>query len=62
MNSFIELTDKTIINTSDIILLNVDKKGNTYQYRLYLRGKGLTLRLTETDYNIIREKTVGNEQ
>ena len=56
MNEFVELSDKTIINVSDIILLNVDKVGDHYVYKLFLRGKGMTLRLSETDYNIIRNK------
>ena len=58
---FIELSDKTIINISDIILLNVDKDRKTggYVYRLYLRGKGMTLRMTETDYQIIRKRLLG---
>lgn len=55
---FIELSDKTIINVGDIILLNVDKVGEKYVYKLFLRGKGMTLRLSETDYNIIRNKIV----
>jgi len=56
MNEFIELSDKTIVNISDIILLNVDKARDGYVYKLFLRGKGMTLRLSETDYNIIRNK------
>lgn len=59
MNSFVELTDKTIVNISDIILLNVDKVGDSYVYKLFLRGKGMTLRLTDTDYKLIREKLIG---
>ena len=59
MNSFVELTDKTIVNISDIILLNVDKVGDSYVYKLFLRGKGMTLRLTDADYKLIREKLIG---
>ena len=55
---FIELTDKTIVNTSDIILLNVDKIQGEPSYKLYIRGKGMTLRLTEDDYKIIRENLI----
>lgn len=55
---FIELTDKTIVNTSDIILVNVDKIQGEYSYKLYIRGKGMTLRLTEDDYNIIRKNLI----
>jgi hypothetical protein len=61
MNEFVELSDKTIVNISDIILLNVDKMGEAYVYKLFLRGKGMTLRLTETDYNIIRAKILKND-
>lgn len=61
MNEFVELSDKTIVNVSDIILLNVDKMGDGYVYKLFLRGKGMTLRLSETDYNIIREKLLKND-
>ena len=59
MNEFIELSDKTIINIGDIILVNVDKVGEKYTYKLFLRGKGMTLRLSETDYNIIRDRIIG---
>lgn len=58
MGKFIELTDKTIINIDDIILLNVDKEEEQYVYKLFLRGKGMTLRLTEEDYNLIRNKLI----
>lgn len=58
---FIELSDKTIINVNDIVLLNVDKNGGEYVYKLFLRGKGMTLRLSEEDYNIIRNKIFGND-
>jgi hypothetical protein len=61
MNEFVELSDKTIVNVSDIILLNVDKMGDGYVYKLFLRGKGMTLRLSETDYNIIREKLLKDD-
>jgi hypothetical protein len=61
MNEFIELSDKTIINVGDIILVNVDKVGEKYVYKLFLRGKGMTLKLSETDYNIIRDKILGSE-
>ena len=61
MNEFVELSDKTIVNVSDIILLNVDKMGDGYVYKLFLRGKGMTLRLSETDYNIIRKKLLKND-
>ena len=57
---FIELSDKTIVNINDIILVNVDKVGENYVYKLFLRGKGMTLRLSETDYNIIRNKLLQN--
>lgn len=59
--SFIELSDRTIINVNDIVLLNVDKTGGEYVYKLFLRGKGMTLRLSEEDYNIIRNKIFGND-
>ena len=55
-NEFIELSDRTIVNIGDIILVNVDRTGEKYVYKLFLRGKGMTLRLSETDYNIIRNK------
>lgn len=55
---FIELTDRTIINVSDIILLNVDNLGGEYSYKLYIRGKGMTLKLTEEDYKTIRNKII----
>lgn len=55
-NLFVELSDRTIVNVNDIILLNVDKSGEKYTYKLFLRGKGMTLRLSEEDYNIIRNK------
>jgi len=61
MNNFVELSDKTIININDIILLNVDKMQEVHVYKLFLRGKGMTLRLSETDYNIIRNKIFGND-
>ena len=61
MNEFIELSDKTIINVGDIILVNVDKVGEKYAYKLFLRGKGMTLKLSETDYNIIRNRIIGPE-
>ncbi len=61
MNEFIELSDKTIINVGDIILVNVDKVGDGYIYKLFLRGKGMTLRLSETDYDIIRDRIIGQE-
>jgi hypothetical protein len=61
MNEFVELSDKTIVNVSDIILLNVDKMGDGYVYKLFLRGKGMTLRLSETDYNIIRKKLLKDD-
>ena len=53
---FIELSDRTIININDIVLLNVDNMGGEYVYKLFLRGKGMTLRLSEEDYNIIKNK------
>lgn len=53
---FIELSDRTIVNINDIVLLNVDKTGGEYVYKLFLRGKGMTLRLSEEDYNIIKNK------
>ncbi len=58
MTPFIELTDRSILNVNDIILLNVDKDKKTggYIYRLYLKGKGMTLRLHEDDYQLIRRK------
>lgn len=59
--NFIELSDRTIINVNDIVLLNVDKTGGEYVYKLFLRGKGMTLRLSEEDYNIIRNKIFGND-
>ena len=59
--NFIELSDRTIINVNDIVLLNVDKAGEEYVYKLFLRGKGMTLRLSEEDYNIIRNKIFGND-
>lgn len=59
MNNFVELTDLTIVNINDIILLNVDKLEGEYSYKLFLRGKGMTLRLTEADYKLIREKLIG---
>jgi hypothetical protein len=58
---FIELSDRTIVNVGDIILVNVDKVGEKYVYKLFLRGKGMTLRLSETDYNIIREKLLKDD-
>ena len=61
MNEFVELSDRTIINISDIILLNVDKMGDAYVYKLFLRGKGMTLRLSETDYKILREKLLKDD-
>jgi hypothetical protein len=61
MSNFVELSDRTIVNIDDIILLNVDKMGGNYIYKLFLRGKGMTLRLSEADYNIIRNKTVVGE-
>lgn len=61
MNKFVELTDKTIVNIDDIILLNVDKMGGNYVYKLFLRGKGMTLRLTDVDYEIIRNKIIVEE-
>ena len=57
---FIELSDRTIVHISDIILVNVDKAGDKYVYKLFLRGKGMTLRLSETDYNITRKKLLQN--
>lgn len=68
MNNFLELTDQTIVNVDDIILVNVDrdwvrydKDGKpVYDRKLYLRGKGMTLRLTEEDYNIIRKRLLEN--
>lgn len=59
--NFIELSDKTIVNVNDIVLLNVDKTGGEYVYKLFLRGKGMTLRLSEEDYNIIKNKIFGND-
>ena len=59
--NFIELSDKTIVNVNDIVLLNVDKTGGEYVYKLFLRGKGMTLRLSEEDYNIIKKKIFGND-
>lgn len=59
--NFIELSDRTIINVNDIVLVNVDKTGGEYVYKLFLRGKGMTLRLSEEDYNIIRNKIFGND-
>lgn len=61
MNSFVELTDRTIVNVDDIILLNVDKVGDKYVYKLFLRGKGMTLRLSDADYEIIRNKIIVEE-
>lgn len=58
MKEFVELSDKSIINVHDIELLNVDKVAGEYRYKLYLHGKGMTLRLTETDYNIIRNEII----
>ena len=58
---FIELSDRTIININDIVLLNVDKTGGEYVYKLFLRGKGMTLRLSEEDYKIIRNKIFGDD-
>ena len=54
--NFIELSDRTIVNVNDIVLVNVDKTGGEYVYKLFLRGKGMTLRLSEEDYNIIKNK------
>jgi hypothetical protein len=59
--NFIELSDRTIVNINDIVLLNVDRDGEGYVYKLFLRGKGMTLRLSEEDYNIIRNKIFGND-
>lgn len=59
--NFIELSDRTIVNVNDIVLLNVDKTGGEYVYKLFLRGKGMTLRLSEEDYNIIKNKIFGND-
>ena len=59
MNEFIELSDKTIVSINDITLVNVDKVKDGYTYKLFLRGKGMTLRLSETDYNIIRDRIIG---
>lgn len=61
MNNFVELSDKTIININDIILLNVDKMQEVHVYKLFLRGKGMTLRLSETDYKILREKLLKDD-
>ena len=59
--NFIELSDRTIVNVNDIVLVNVDKTGGEYVYKLFLRGKGMTLRLSEEDYNIIRNKIFRND-
>lgn len=56
MTNFIELSDKSIINVNDIVLLNVDKIDDGFKYTLYLRGKGMTLKLSETDYRIVRKR------
>jgi hypothetical protein len=61
MNEFVELSDKTIVNINDIILLNVDKMQEVHVYKLFLRGKGMTLRLSETDYKILREKLLKDD-
>ncbi len=57
---FIELTDGTIVNSYDIILLNVDTgEDGEKAYKLYLRGKKMTLALTKDDYDIIRNFLCG---
>ena len=61
MEQFIELTDKSIVNINDIILLNVDKVGGKYVYKLFLRGKGMTLKLSEKDYNLIRNNLINHD-
>ena len=58
MNEFIELSDKTIVSINDITLVNVDKVKDGYVYKLFLRGKDMTLRLSETDYNVIRDRII----
>ena len=48
---FIKLSDGSIVNADDIILVNVEDDG----YRLYLRGKKMTLKLGQRDYDIIEQ-------
>lgn len=69
MKNFIELSDQTIVNVNDIVLVNVDKDWTHYDEngkpahdrKLYLRGKGMTLKLTEVDYHIIKEHLLSGE-
>ena len=52
--NFLRLTDKTIININDIILVNVETlQDGSERYRLFLEGKHMTLRLSREDYNFI---------
>ncbi len=54
--NFLRLSDKTIINISDIILVNVEKaQDGSESYRLFLEGKHMTLKLSPEDYNFINE-------
>lgn len=58
-SKYVELSDGTVVNTYDIILLNVEDSAKVKggkEYRLYLRGKKMTLKLTEEDYKIVKHK------
>lgn len=59
-SKYIELTDGTVVNSYDIILLNVEDVNNNKfvgtEYRLYLRGKKMTLKLTREDYEIVKKR------
>ena len=52
---FIELSDGTIVNAQDIILVNVEQGADGNEYRLYLRGKKMTLKLCKKDYDILHQ-------
>ena len=53
---FLRLSDKTIINIKDIILVNVDKTPDgSESYRLFLEGKHMTLKLSQSDFEFINE-------
>ena len=56
-SKYIELSDGSIVNSYDIILLNVnvDEKGEK-DFKLYLLGKKMTLDITESDYKLIRHR------
>lgn len=53
---FLRLSDKTIINIKDIILVNVEKAPDgSESYRLFLEGKHMTLKLSHGDFEFINE-------